>query len=221
MKQDNKTSNEKLKEFYQFLEVIGTGGSSGIFSGIPFGPFGEPEEKYPYDRLGDGYELRPIEIKDKKGNLLENRNEYSHLYHNELKVSNLIFRRGGLGGTFINGYCQLIHYTQKKEHTEKQHGFDYGVHVIINKLGDICLSGSGISSYPSHYGGNVGKLKDTFFNLCTGEEILTCSSSSSINGQNFIIVEHRYDWYNKELPLGVYRIDKFTCEIKKIDNVKK
>lgn len=216
MKKDNKTSNEKLKEFYQFLEVIGTGGFSGIFSGMPFG---EPEEEYPYDRLGDGYELRPIKLTDK-----ESKNShvvglnYSHLYHNDLKVSDLIFRRGGSGGTFKDGYCQLIHYVRDRK---RQGLFSYGEHVIINKLGDICLSGSGISSNPSHYGGNVGKLKDTFFNLCTGEEILTCSSSSSINGQNFIIVEHRYDWYNKELPLGVYRIDKFTCEIEKIDEVKK
>jgi len=195
-------------------------GFGSFFGGMPFG---EPEEKYPYDRLGDGYELRPIKLTKKEEENKHNESSgYSHLYHNGLKVSDKIFRRGGLGGDFKDGYCSLIHYTRERKKTK--YGTTYfssGIHVIVNKLGDICLSGTGISSYPSHCGGNLGKLKDTYYNLCTGEEVITCSSSSNIDGKRFMIVEHRYDWYNKSLPLGIYQIDKFTCECVKIDEAKK
>lgn len=186
-----------------------------------FGGLGEPEEHCPYERLGSGYELRPIKILAEGGQfVLDNREKYSHLYHNGLKVTDFVFRKGGMGGEFIDGYCSLILYKQKEEHTEKKHGFDFGIHVIINQLGDIVLEGTGISSYPSHCGGNVGKLKDTYYNLKTGEPILTASSSGVISSKNLIIIEHRYDLYNKNLNLGVYTINKETCEVSKIDNIK-
>jgi hypothetical protein len=200
-----------------FTQMMGTPVFNSFFGGMPF----TEAEKYPYDRLGNGYELRPIELKDVDGNIVENRDNYSHLYHNELKVSDLVFRKGGMGGNFKDGYCSLIHYTQKEPHTEKRHGFNFGIHVIINRFGDIKLSGTGISSYPSYYGKNIGKLGDTFYDLQIGKEVLTCSGSNVIDGLNYIIVEHRYDWYNKELPLGVYKIDKEDCTFEKIDDSKK
>jgi hypothetical protein len=181
----------------------------------------EEKEKYPHERLGDGYELREIEIKDEKGNIIDNRNKYSHLYHNDLKVSEEVFRKGGMGGNFKYGYCSLIHYTQKKPHSENKHGFDYGTHVIINELGDIKMKGGGVSDYPNHIGGHLGSLGNYIYDLRTGEPIAP-KSSTTISGMNCIIVEHKYDWYDKEvkLPLGVYRIDFKTAEITKIDEVK-
>jgi hypothetical protein len=175
----------------------------------------------PYENLGNGYELRPIEIKDKEGSVIPNRDKYSHLYHNGLKISDEIFRKGGTGGDFKDDYCQLIHYTREREHELGKPGFNIGNHVIINSLGEICLSGGKNFEYPSHCGGNIGRIKDSYYNLITGEEIITCSSSSKISGKNFIIVEHCYSWYNKSLPLGIYKIDKMTCEIEKIDEAKK
>lgn len=191
-----------------------------MFGGSIFGdnPFEEPE-KYPYERLGQGYELRPIELSEeeaKDSHIVGL--QYSHLYHNGLKVSDNIFRRGGTGGTFKDGYCALIHYVREKA---RQGGFSFGTHVIINHLGEIVLSGTGISSYPYHSGGHVGQLKDTYYDLRTGNPILTASSSGAISSKNLIIIEHKYDWYNKDLPLGVYTINKETCEVLKIDDVKK
>ena len=181
----------------------------------------ELKEKYPYEKLGDGYELRPIELTEdqSKDQHIVN-SKYSNLYHNGLKVSDLIFRKGGISGDFKDGYCQLIHYTKTKEKGKNNSGFSFGTHVIINSLGNIILSGIGISSYPHHCGKNLGKLKDTYYNLLTGESLITCSSSSSVDGKNFLIVEHRYDWYNKDFPLGVYKIDKITCSVEKIDEIK-
>lgn len=188
---------------------------SGFFGGMP-------AEKYPYDRLGNGFELRPIEILAEGGQfVVDNGDNYSHLYKDGNQVCDIVFRRGGYSGNFKDGYASLILYTQNGEHTAKRHGFDFGTHVIINESGKVCLSSEGVSNYPAHLGGNIGKLKDTYYDLRTGEAILTCSSSSSIRGQNFIIVEHQYDWYNKNLQLGVYKIDKQTCEFEKIDDIKK
>jgi hypothetical protein len=212
-------NKEQTKALQEFMELAT---QSGIGFANFFGGMLKTETPYPHERLSDGYELRKIDMVDEKGNPVENRDSYSHLYHNDLKVSDLVFRKGGLGGNFKDGYCSLVLYTQTRPHEEKSHGFDFGVHVIINKLGDVCLSGTGMSSYPSHCGGNLGKLKDTYYNLCTGEEVITCNSSgASIDGQRFMIVEHRYHWYNKNLPLGIYKIDKFTCEFEKIDEAKK
>lgn len=175
-----------------------------------------------FDRLGNGFELRAIKLKDAKGNVVENGGSYSHLYRNGKLVCDKVFRKGGLSNGFRDGYCDLILYTQKEPHTEKKHGFDFGIHVIINESGDIALSGEGISSYPHHCGGNLGKLKDCYYNLLTKEPIIECSSSEHIDGKEFVFVTHKYDWYNKtvKMPLGVYQINKTTCEIKKIDDVK-
>jgi hypothetical protein len=218
MDKEHDENGEYTKEVLGALRNMQMGGGISKFFGALLNAHTESQPKYPHDRLGDGYELRVIELKDKKGNPIENRDSYSHLYHNDLKVSDLIFRRGGTGCKFKDGYCSLIHYTREKE---RQGGFSYGVHVIINTLGDICLSGKGMISYPSHCGGNLGKLKDTYINLITGEEVITCGSSSSIDAKNHVFVEHRYDWYNESLPLGVYQIDKVTCEFTKIDEVKR
>jgi hypothetical protein len=196
-----------------FTQMMGSGGIHSFFGGLPF----EEKEKYPHDRLGDGYELRKIELKDSKGNSIDNRDNYSHLYHNDLKVSDEVFRRGGTGGTFKDGYCKLIHYVKDKKNSK---GFDFGTHVIINHLGEICMGKKGLD-YPYHIGGHLGSIGNYIYDLRNGKAIAP-KSSTTISGTNCIIIEHRYDWYDKEvkLPLGIYRIDFQTAELSLIDNVK-
>jgi hypothetical protein len=217
------TKKKNLQDFDALMEITNLmhqpGGIDYLFGAIFRGT--EPKEKYPYDRLGSGYELRPIEIHNPKGELIINDKEYSHLYHNGLKVSDSVFRKGGTGGKFTDGYCSLIHYVKCKDSNRKDpHGFDFGTHVIINELGEIVLKSTGSLDYPSHCGGNIGRLKDKYYNLNTGEPIMTARSSGDISSKNLLIVEHRYDWYDKSLPLGVYTINKTTCEITKIDDIK-
>ena len=210
---------KEVEALHAFIAMAAQPGFASIFGGIPFG---EPEEKYPYDRLGNGFELRPIEILAEGGQfVVDNRENFSHLYKVGNKVCDTVFRRGGYSGDFKDGYAYLIVYNKEKEHTKKRHGFDFGTHVIINEQGEVCLEPDGVTTYPSHLGGNIGKLKDTYYDLRTGEALLTCSSSNTIKGQKFIIVEHQYDWYDENLPLGVYKIDKQTCEFEKIDDIKR
>lgn len=217
-KKENLGIENPMEMLAAFTQMMGSPGFGNFFGGLPF----EEKEKYPHDRLGDGYELREIEILAEGGQfVVENREKYSHLYHNDLKVSNEVFRRGGTGGKFKDGYCKLIHYTQKEPHTEKRHGFDFGTHVIINHLGDIKMKGEGISSYPAHIGGHLGSLGNYVYDLRNGKAIAP-KSSTTVTGTNCIIVEHRYDWYDKEvkLPLGIYRIDFQTAELLLIDSIK-
>lgn len=197
-----------LAEFAKLTQTVGP--YSEVFEK------GIAEGRSIYESLGNGFELRPIVMKDKDGNEVENRQKYSHLYRNGVQIGSKIFRKGGAGGDFKDGYCQLIHYTKKR------HGYDFGIHVIINESGDIVLSGTEISSYPHHCGGNLGKLKDCYYNLLTGEPIIEGSSSEHIDGKNYLLVSHKYEWYSKtvKMPLGIYRINKSTCEIEKIDEVK-
>lgn len=218
MKNSKHTQTDPMQILEAFTQMVTTPGFETFFGGMPR----TENEKYPYEKLGNGYELRPIEILVEDGQtIVENRDNYSHLYHNELKVSNEVFRKGGMGGKFKDGYCSLIHYTQKQPHTEKNHGFDFGIHVIIDHLGNIKMKGGGISSYPRHIGGHLASLDNYIYDLRIGEAIAP-KSSTMLTGSNCVIIEHRYSWYNKEveLPLGIYRIDFQTAEITKIDDVK-
>jgi hypothetical protein len=210
---------KEVDALHAFIAMASQTNFESYFGGMPFS---ETEERSPYDNLGNGFELRPIEILAEDGqSIVDNRESFSHLYKDGNKVCDMVFRKGGYSGDFKDGYASLILYVQKEKHTEKRHGFDFGTHVIINEQGKTCLEPGRSTSYPSHQGGNIGKLKDTYYDLRTGEKILNCSSSGSISGQNFIIVEHKYDWYDKNLPLGVYKIDKQTCEFEKIDDIKR
>ena len=222
MSNKGKKSTEGFEGLEDFMTLLGTPGMvNKLFSTYFGGRSFEEKEKYPHDKLGNGYELRKIEMKDAKGKVIDNRESYSHLYHNELKVSDEVFRRGGTCSGFKDGYCKLIHYTKKENHTEKKHGFDFGNHVIVNNLGDIALSrGSGLD-YPYHIGGHLSSVGNYVYDLRTAKAIAP-RSSTSITGINCIIIEHRYDWYDKEIkiPLGIYRIDFQTAELLLIDNIK-
>lgn len=184
---------------------------------------GQVKSKKPlYESLGDGYELRPIEILSEGGQfVVENRKDYSHLYHNGLKVSDDVFRKGGMGGRFKDGYCELIHYTPVANPKKSDDGFSYGTFVIINHLGEICLTDNESSDHPHHIGGHIASIGNYIYDLRTGKAI-TPRSSTVISAKNSLIIEHSYKWYNKEveLPLGVYQIDYATAKITKLDDTK-
>lgn len=208
-----------MSKAFEYMDLVIKASKGGLFGGLITDNTDPIEPRY--EILGYGFELRPIEIKDSEGKIVKNDSRFSNLYSGGEKVNDLVFRKGGGGGKFRDGYCELIYYVQKNPHTQERHGFDFGNHVIINDLGDIVLSPNGVTDYPSHIGGNVGRLKDTYYDLVRREPIITASTSSgSVNGKKFIIFEHRYQWYNKDLPLGVYMLNKETCIYEKIDEIK-
>lgn len=205
---DNKNNYSQLQSLTQIMDMLGTPSMLSIFGGID-----KKQPESPYERLGNGFELRPLDIED-------NKYKYSHLYKDGKKVNNLIFRKGGLCHGFKDGYCGLLFYTRQRKTKGNTSGFDSGVSVIINEFGEVKLGRKGLD-YPYHLGGNIATLNDVYYNLLTGEAIMP-KSSSIINSKNFIIVEHKYDWNDKmiNMPLGVYSINKKTCEIVKLDELK-
>jgi hypothetical protein len=220
-------SNKKFSDFENpmdaivaFTNMMGNGATLGHFFG---GLFEDPKEKHPYDRLGNGYELRPIELSEEE--MKDDRLvglKYSHLYHNDTKVSDLIFRKGGYVKGFKDGYCALIHYTRTPKGDSQKDLFSFGDHVLINEEGEIAMKGGSFSSnHPYHIGGHIASLGNYIYDLRTGKCIAP-KSSTTIKGMNSVIIEHRYEWYDKEvkLPLGVYRVDFWTAEVTKIDDVK-
>lgn len=217
-------NKENIDVEYMFGKILSDPGLlSSIFGGMP-GSFPEYESKpNPYHQLGNGYELRPIEILAEGGQfVVENRDKFSHLYHNDAKVSDVVFRKGGFGGEFKDGYCELIMYRQKEEHTKKRHGFDFGTFVIINQSGDIVMEGGSFSSeHPHHIRGHIASLGESIYDLRTGKAIAP-KCSNPIKGLNYMIIEHRYNWNKKEdsLPIGVYQINYQTAEVIKIDDIK-
>lgn len=199
------------------MEMISNGGLNYLFGGLPR----EPKPVNPYDNLNDGFELRPIELTEeesKNQRIVESK--YSHLYKDGVKVSDDIFRKGGLCHGFKEGYCRLIHYTRTKEPKKNDNGFSFGESVIINTDGKICLSAQGVD-YPYHSGGNVGSMGNYYYNLLTGEKIFY-RPSTVIVGEEYLYLDNRYnfDYYEVKLPVGVYKLNKITLELTKIDNIK-
>jgi hypothetical protein len=210
----SKEKNNELETLNMLTQLMETHSPMYSIFGSIFGG-SHMEEKYPYERLGNGFELRPLDIED-------NRSNYCHLYKDGKQVTSQIFRKGGLSHGFKDGYCSLILYNKVRKTKGNTSGFDFGNHVLINELGQVKMGSKGLD-HPNHLGGNVASLNHTFYNLLTGEAIMP-KSSTTINAKNFLIVEHRYDFdtYSKEvkMPLGVYKIDKVTCEITLIDEIK-
>lgn len=212
------------KETKQMLDVMELA-SKMAFNGNLYNIFGgltkEPKPVNPYESLNDGFELRPIELSEKES---ENSRivemKYSHLYKDGVKVSDDIFRKGGICHGFKEGYCNLILYTRTNEPKKNDSGFSFGTHVIVNTEGKICLSGKSLDT-PYHTGGNVGSVGDYYYNLLTGEKICY-RPSSVIMGVECLYLEHRYnfDYYEVKIPVGVYKLNKVTLELTKIDEIK-
>jgi len=213
----NKETKKMMDIMTLASEMAFNGGFNNMFGGL----FREPKPVNPYKSLNDGFELRPIELteEESKNQRIVNM-KYSHLYKDGVKVSDDIFRKGGLCHGFKEGYCGLIHYTRTNESKKNDDGFSFGESVIINTDGKICLTRQGLD-YPYHSGGNVGSMNNYYYNLLTGEKICY-KPSSVITGEEYLYLDNRYnfDYYEVKIPVGVYKLNKITLELTKIDEIK-
>lgn len=143
-------------------------------------PYKEPFET----DLGEGLKLVPIDPEDKM--------KKSHLYKDGVQVSDMVFRKGGLGGKFKDGYCDLIHIKGIKN--SKYGEYEETEWVIIDTNGKVVFN---CGSFDTGYllGGIVLSYKHKYYNLQTGAVIMehgyhTCTSKESL------FVEH-YDRYDR------------------------
>lgn len=205
----------------QFCQIYGSYGSISSFLGSAINA--EDKRKNPYEDLNNGFNLRPIERKGKDGEPIENENKYSHLYRGDKLISTEIFRKGGIGGKFKDGYCELLHYKPESDPKKSSEGYTFGRWCIVNESGSIMFEQENSLDHPTLVGGRILQYKDFLIDLVTGKKIAP-KGSSSIKGWNSLIIEHRYDWYAKELdfdmPIGIYKIDLQTAKVTKIDDIK-
>lgn len=126
---------------------------------------------------------------------------YSHLYKNGKKVSDEVFRRGGMCTGFKGDYCDLLQYNIEKN------GIGSAVHVIVNLNGNIVFTANTKPlEYPYLCGGCVLYYGGEYFNLLTGKSI--CKGTNTIKSTSFIFVAEGN--YRNEV---VKRIDLTTGEI--------
>jgi hypothetical protein len=156
--------------------------------------------------IGHGIILKPLDIKN-------NRDKYSQLYRNDIKLNENIFRLGGMSSGFNNkSYCNLIYYgvdrTSLIDATTIGHS---GNHCIIDINGDIKFMSPDTYESVYYHQGVICSMKNVYYNLLNGKRII--EGSQSIKSKDFLFVEHAYDWYNKDMPLGVYKINWNTGEI--------
>lgn len=145
--------------------------------------------------LGQGIKLVP------DTSIEDNRLQYCHLYKNGVKLSNSLFRKGGSTNDFKQeNYCSLIKYDNLKKDT-------LGEHVIIDNTGKIVLASKDSFKYPYFHKGIIASMDSTYYNLLTGKAIT--KGTANIKSKQFLFIENNY---NKEFPLGVYKICYQTGE---------
>lgn len=140
----------------------------------------------------------------------------SFLYKGDIKISDIVFRKGGLGGTYKDGYCQLLEYgTIENPKSEYYNG------CVVDIYGNIVLKQSQEKGLGNIYlkGGILAMVGDYLYNLKTGKPFLK-PMSSKLETYEFMFVEtYTLDekYYNPEIAKiqkrGVYKINKFTSEM--------
>lgn len=144
---------------------------------------------------------------------------YCHLFRGDTQISPLIFRKGGLGGSFIDNYCSLLSYKIEGKDKNK---YSSGTWVVINPKGDIVFT---CKSFTQGYllGGCIFTYDNYLWNLDTGN-IICASKNNYINGKNTITIEH-HDYHDSSyhkvrIDNGIYQINKNTGTLTKIDEIK-
>lgn len=145
--------------------------------------------------------------------------DYCYLFRGDTQISPLIFRKGGLGGSFKDKYCELLSYKIEGKDKNGKNKYSSGTWVVINPKGDIVFT---CKPFTHGYllGGCIFKYDNYLWNLDTGN-IICASKNNYINGKNTIIIEHHDSSYHKvRVNNGIYQINKNTGTLTKIDETK-
>ena len=177
-----------------------------------FNDFGSSSssEKIDENDLGEGMRLVPVPKDELEEYSEEERYNYCYLYKGDEKLSEAFFRRGRFCRGFRYGYCELIEYVPN----DRKSG---STHVIVNTSGEVVLESDTGLDNPSHIRGLIGRFKEAYYNLETGE--ILAKGKDTVESEDFLFVENRYNWdyeierYGKVIPLGVYKICFKTGEV--------
>lgn len=158
--------------------------------------FNHPSMKVDENNLGRGMRLVPLDFESNSEN-------YSHLYKDGVKLSDVVFRRGGLCSGFgKNDYCALISYPE----FDGERG-GWGNHCIVDLNGEIALNSDNQFDWMYYKKGVIATKKDVYYNLLTGKPIV--AGRDRINSERFLFVEKSY---GDDYTHGVYKIEYATGE---------
>lgn len=193
-------------------EFFGVGGMGDMFR-ILLGATAEPQDT---GSLGEGCRL--VRIDD------GNKMQYSHLYKEEVKISDMVFRKGGLGGKFDSGYCCLLSYPDYKKDGKDTSGWgnwcivdtDGSIVIEVGQFGHLYHSKGVIASVALKLDGCQYDSKYQY-NLKT--KTVICPDGSSVDSSKFLFVRTSYlsDDQKKYFKPGVYKIEYATGEYEIFD----
>lgn len=184
---------------------------------------GMTQTKYDENDLGKGMRLVSIfevmpELLENKGMMKElgSTTDYSFLFKDGVKVSDKVFRKGGMSNGYKNGdYTNLIVYHNFFDRTVKtEYSRTYSTHCLVDLTGRIVLEGTGLNKHPYYIRGVIASMGNGYYNLRTSEMIIM--GDSSVQSKEYLFVQKKYDfdWYGgKEKALGVYKICFETGEV--------
>lgn len=154
--------------------------------------FKDPRDEDVFE-LGHGLSL----VVDKE--IKNNTSRFSHLYKDGKRISNTIFRLGGMSYGFKGKpFTQLIVCPNYPKDT-------WGDHCIINKNGEITLIQKKSMDSLYYWKGVIGSMGGTYYNVETGVPIV--KGSAKVTSENYLFVENSY---NNEYAKGVWKIEYET-----------
>lgn len=152
--------------------------------------------------LGKGFRLEPVDYKRYENDS----SQYYNLFKDGKKISDKIFRRGGISSGFKKGdYCSLIVYGDDKIGVG-------GTHCIVDMQGKIVHKQSKGLSYPYLAGGVIVSDDNWYYNLLNGEKLVR--GRESVSSKDFIFVESSFYSEDGDWQEGVYQIEKKTGKVK-------
>lgn len=160
-------------------------------------------------QLSETVMLKPVTLDEKyRKEWNESLTDFCHLYRNDEKVSDTLYRVGGMGGKYKDGYIMLLKYTEAyyedsitKDKSKKKHL--EGLWCILDKDGNEKVVFTQFAS-PYLQGGQIYCINSEYYNIETGE--LYCYASSSMASEEFIFLDNKFD--KDESRRGVMKINK-------------
>jgi hypothetical protein len=164
--------------------------------------YDEEAERKRERQCGEGIELVPVP-EDELGELdpRGKRTDFSYLYKDGKKLSDDIFRKGGMGGTYKDGYIGLMKYNPE---TKSENDW-----VMVDTEGNVVYTQKNRFGSLYHQGGIIVSDDNKLYNIKTGDMIV--DHTAKISSRDFLFVE--VIWSSNGFESGVYKIDKQTAEI--------
>lgn len=169
----------------------------------------EKDERENGIKLFKGLVFKYVELDEeyrKKWN--ERSSDFGNLYKDGKKVSDNLYRIGGIGGKAKDGYIILLKYIEDyydlkhlKTKAEKRHLQSHS--CIINENGIEKIVADSYK-HPYLQGGLIYALDSNYYNIESGE--LISHSHKSMSSDEFIFLDNAYD--NDKSKCGVLKVRK-------------